>query len=263
MHIAMNMMSTMAIGSSLEKQVGTFTMGFTILWGILLTSTIYTGISWLLYLMFNYERMMYQHSLGFSGVIFQLSVLEANFNPNRMRSVFGFFQVSSKMYPWALLVILQFIMPQISFLGHLSGILVGTLQLRGVFDAIFPSESYLKELENWEVLQVLTTKPGFVRLPEAGHGLRNENNAGVLSSILTAFGFVIQFVNNICETINFCIFGRGSEANENIQMGRIGAPWGSSDSTSGARFMQQNLEDEWAGLPTVEEAKQQERSNLL
>mmetsp|Transcript_31000 Transcript_31000/g.61890 ORF Transcript_31000/g.61890 Transcript_31000/m.61890 type:complete len:329 (-) Transcript_31000:2-988(-) len=263
MHIGMNMMSTMAIGSSLEKQVGSFTMGFTILWGILLTSTIYTGVSWLLYLMFDYERMMYQHSVGFSGVIFQLSVLETNLNPNRMRSVFGFFQVSSKMYPWALLVILQFIMPQISFLGHLSGVLVGTLQLHGAFDSIFPSDSYINELENWETLQLITTKPGFIRLPETGNGLRRANNAGLVASLLAAFGFVVQFVKNVCETIHFCIFGRGSDANENIQMRSIGAALGYGDSTSGSGAMQQNLEDEWAGLPTVEEAKQQELLNLL
>ncbi|KAL9186217.1 hypothetical protein ACHAXT_005455 [Thalassiosira profunda] len=141
MHIAMNMMSTMAIGGSLERQLGTLMLGITISWGILLTSAIYILISWLLHLIFGYEGMMLQHSVGFSGVIFQLSVLESSLSPNRTRSVFGVFTVSSKMYPWALLVALQFIMPQISFLGHLSGILVGTLQYFGMLDKIFPSET--------------------------------------------------------------------------------------------------------------------------
>ena len=39
--------------------------------------------------------MMLQHSLGFSGVIFQLSVMESNLSPSRTRSVFGVLQVSS------------------------------------------------------------------------------------------------------------------------------------------------------------------------
>lgn len=96
MHIGMNMMSTVAIGTSLEKRLGTLTIGLTILWGILLTASIYTFVSWLLYVTVGYEKMMYQHCLGFSGVIFQLSVLESNLSPNRLRSVFGVFQVSSQ-----------------------------------------------------------------------------------------------------------------------------------------------------------------------
>jgi hypothetical protein len=43
------------------------------------------------------------------------------------RSVFGFFSVPAKLYPWVLLVLLQLLMPGISFLGHLGGILSGYL----------------------------------------------------------------------------------------------------------------------------------------
>ena len=100
MHIAMNMMSTMAIGSSLERRIGTIMTTLTISWGILLTSAIYILISWLLFAVFGLEKMMLQHSVGFSGVIFQLSVLDSNLSPNRTRSVFGVFTVSSRMYPW-------------------------------------------------------------------------------------------------------------------------------------------------------------------
>lgn len=100
MHIAMNMMSTMAIGSSLERQIGTIMMALTIFFGILLTGAIYISISWLLFAVFGLEKMMLQHAAGFSGVIFQLSVLESNLSPNRTRSVFGVFTVSSRMYPW-------------------------------------------------------------------------------------------------------------------------------------------------------------------
>ena len=65
MHIAMNMMSTIAIGSSLERQIGTIMMALTISWGILLTSATYISISWLLFAVFGLEKMMLQHSVGF------------------------------------------------------------------------------------------------------------------------------------------------------------------------------------------------------
>ncbi|KAL3800828.1 hypothetical protein HJC23_001665 [Cyclotella cryptica] len=263
MHIGMNMMSTMAIGTSLENQIGTFTMALSILWGILLTSTIYTLTSWILYVAFGYEKMMYQHCLGFSGVIFQLSVLEANLSPNRTRSVFGVFKVSSKMYPWALLVVLQFIMPQISFLGHLSGILLGTLQSHGALDVIFPSDAYLQDLETWAALQTITSKPGFIKTPETGSPLRRDSG-GLLLAILALLRAIVQFVKNVCETIKFCIFGRGADANENIQLPELGAAWGAADDLGAGAGGENDIYDgEWAGLPTIDEARRSERSGLI
>ncbi|KAL7459319.1 hypothetical protein ACHAWC_011042 [Mediolabrus comicus] len=243
MHIGMNMMSTMAIGSSLERRIGTLAMATTILWGIQLTSSIYVFVSWLLYVTFGYDHLMLQHSVGFSGVIFQLAVLEANLSPDRTRSVFGFINVSSKMYPWALLVILQFIMPQISFMGHLSGILIGTMQFHGSLDIVFPSDEYLKESETFSSLQFLVNQPGFIKMPEAGSGLgQREGSAGFFVAV---GGSIALFVKNICETLKVIIFGRGERSNENIQMGGLGAAWGGSDSIRD--------EEGWNGLPTIDE----------
>lgn len=255
MHIAMNSMSTNAIGSMLERKVGTLIMGLTILLGILLTSVIYVLISWLLSVGFGYERMMLQHSVGFSGVIFQLSVLESNMGPTRARSVFGMFQVSSKMYPWALLVVLQFIMPQISFLGHLSGILVGTLQYYGVLDKLFPSDTYLQECETSERLGFLRRQDGYVNVPEAGWRRETPDSIGV--ALLTACGCIAMLAKKLCEKIKIIIFGRGAEANANIQLGELGAAWGSGDAntataTGGAGTIQDAEDDEeWVGLPAA------------
>ena len=48
-------------------------------------------------------------------------------------------QVPAKYYPWALLIVWQLLMPGVSFLGHLSGVLVsvrdpsdGSIQLVGI-----------------------------------------------------------------------------------------------------------------------------------
>ena len=256
MHIGMNMMSTMAIGGMLEKQIGTFMMGLTILWGIVLTSTIYVFISWLLYAVFGYEKMMLQHSLGFSGVIFQLSVLESNMNPNRSRSVFGVFNVSARLYPWALLVVLQFIMPQISFLGHLSGILIGTLQYYGVLDKLFPSQTRLHEYETSERLGVIRRQPGYVSSPE---NTGQRETPELRAALFASFGCISLCVGNICETIKVVIFGRGADVNANIQLEELTeltAAWGSSDATTsdaGGAGTVQDIEgdEEWAGLPEV------------
>ena len=68
-------------------------------------------------------------AVGFSGVIFSLATLESFLSPTPTRSVFGLFTVPTRIYPWALLLVLQ-LMPGISFLGHFSGLLIGIAYTR-------------------------------------------------------------------------------------------------------------------------------------
>ncbi|EJK46866.1 hypothetical protein THAOC_34449 [Thalassiosira oceanica] len=246
----------MAIGSSLERQIGTIMMALTIFFGILLTGAIYISISWLLFAVFGLEKMMLQHAAGFSGVIFQLSVLESNLSPNRTRSVFGVFTVSSRMYPWALLVAIQLVMPHISFLGHLSGILIGSLQYHGALNVLFPREEYLQECETSERLSVLRAQPSYVPTPEST-GLRGENGGGLQSAVLVGCGAVVQSVKNLCEAVRVIVFGRGAEMNSNIQ---LGVPW-DVDAAAGLNDSLPLIEEdeEWAGLPEIIQRSTEER----
>lgn len=255
MHLGMNMMSTAAISTMLEKRFGTIKMGITILWGILLTSAVYTIVSLLLHLVLGLDGLMHQHSVGFSGVIFHLSVLESNLNPHRTRSVFGMIQVPSRAYPWALLVVLQFIMPQISFLGHLSGILTGTLQLYGVLDGMFMvGDEYIAAMESWERLRFLTSLNGFVKVPApSSDGSQSGRDLAALGgAVLGSFKTVWKFVKDVLETIKVCIFGRGRAANENIRFGT-----GSTDVESavdgGSGHSSLMDDDDWVGLPPMPE----------
>ena len=111
LHVGMNLMSAAAIGTMLEKRLGTFSLLMTVLWSILLTSAIYIVIALLCLWFFDREDLMRQHSIGFSGVLFHLSVIECNLGSPQSRSVFGFFHVSPKLYPWVLMVALQLFMP--------------------------------------------------------------------------------------------------------------------------------------------------------
>ena len=101
MHIAMNMMSTAAISSLLEKRAGTLYHILATMPAILLTSVVYIGFAVAMSL-FGNDSLMFQHSVGFSGVIFHMVVLESNLGFQGSRSVFGFFSVPSFLYPWVL-----------------------------------------------------------------------------------------------------------------------------------------------------------------
>jgi membrane associated rhomboid family serine protease len=225
MHIGMNMLSTSTISTVLEKRIGTLRLIFSIWWSIILTSTIYIIIAYTAYIIFGYDKWMYQHSIGFSGIIFHLSVLESYLHPGQ-RSVFGFFSVPSFVYPWALLLILQLIMPNLSFLGHLSGILTGTLEYYGVWDRLlFLSDSFLIEIESLPIMRKLVSLDNFVPTSiSTQQALRSSSSADSSSSSSSSFqsirkilNIILKFFRDVLETILVCICGRNYRlANSNF-----------------------------------------------
>lgn len=82
---------------------------------------------------------MFSSGVGFSGVLFTYAVIEAFHTTETTRSVFGLFSVPAKVYPFILLILLQIIIPGISFLGHVSGCIVGLLVVSGAMDICLPS----------------------------------------------------------------------------------------------------------------------------
>lgn len=105
MHYVMNMLATGTIGTALEKEVGTLSHCLTVITAIPLTSCVYLFFAFLRSAILNNDSLSYQHSVGFSGVIFHMLVLECNTGQSRLtssRSIFGLCQVPSYLYPWVL-----------------------------------------------------------------------------------------------------------------------------------------------------------------
>jgi membrane associated rhomboid family serine protease len=250
MHIGMNMVSTAGISSILEKRFGTLRHLVTTLWSVLLTSCVYILVAVFLSVVIGYDSLMYQHSVGFSGVIFHMSILECSLAPTRSRSVFGFFSVPSYLYPVALLVALQMFMPNLSFTGHLAGIFMGVLQVFGFLDPISVSDDYLREMEGWTSLRWLTSQASFCGTPTPAVSQTGgqRDPTALLQMIQHSCGAVKTFLGNVFETVQVAVFGRGRDLNSNIQL----AAWDSSSCTSGAVMASDDIEDEeeWVGLPT-------------
>lgn len=113
------------------------------------------------------DQWLYYSSIGFSGVIFTLAVLESHSSPpNATRSVMGMFSVPSRAYPWVLLILIQLMLPHISFVGHLSGLLVGILQSYGCIAFLFPSASLINKLEGSSACACLARFPQYVLCPD-------------------------------------------------------------------------------------------------
>jgi membrane associated rhomboid family serine protease len=100
----MNMMSTYAIGTLLERRIGTLRMICTVVLSTGTTAVLSIGAAIVLRTLFRYDTWMNQHSIGFSGVLFHWSVLECNIGPHGNRNLFGIVEVPSFIYPWVLYV---------------------------------------------------------------------------------------------------------------------------------------------------------------
>jgi len=217
MHIGMNMLSTSAISTVVEKRMGTLRHAFSILWAILLTGFIYLISAWAVNFFLGYDELLYLPSVGFSGIIFHMLVVECNFSPSHSRSVFGFFSVPSYLYPWALLILLQVFMPNVSFLGHLAGIISGTLQYYGIFEFLLVGESFLVEMESWGVISTLTNITNFVRTPS--RSASQQEPKALIRAIRRGVWLVIKFIKDSAETFFVCLFGRGHSLNSNVRFG--------------------------------------------
>jgi membrane associated rhomboid family serine protease len=102
MHITMNLMSASAMSMMLEQRLGTIGLFLSTVWAILLSNVVYIIGAWLLSATVAYDDLMYQHSVGFSGVLFHYCVLESNMGGHSARSIFGVLNVPTYVYPWVL-----------------------------------------------------------------------------------------------------------------------------------------------------------------
>ena len=91
MHVGMNMLSFVALGSSLEALLGSIAFAFLLSTYVVVVGTVFLLLGTFASLFDS--RYWYQAAVGFSGVIFALAVDECALSPAPTRSIFGFFSV--------------------------------------------------------------------------------------------------------------------------------------------------------------------------
>ena len=223
-HIAMNMMSFLQLGTILERSFGTVWHLSIILWSVVLTNSTFVFIAFTMYLC-GMEGEMNGHALGFSGTLFHLMVIQCHLNASSTHSILGMFQVSSKVYPWVLLIGIQIILPNISFLGHLSGILVGQMHTAGLLNCILPSVQRLRSLDDSNKLRRFSCRDNFIKTPRSNNIFETTFSMREFSSIAEGRAVFVSYISVLCkfskdiaETLKVMIFGRGQEANQNIRL---------------------------------------------
>lgn len=163
LHIAFNMLAFVPIARSLEGELGTLQFGYMLLEFVLLEAFIFLILSFAASIL--YPVFAYSCTVGFSGVIFGLIVVDNWSTDATSRSILGLFEVPAAVYPWALLVFWQLLVPQSSFFGHMSGLLVGELFCRGWLASLQPPAAAMLRWEvGTHVGKQLSRIPGYVPL---------------------------------------------------------------------------------------------------
>ncbi|KAI9989570.1 hypothetical protein PInf_019855 [Phytophthora infestans] len=123
-HLYHNMVSFLWKGCNLEYKMGSVRFLLTVVYLLVLCHVLVVVVALVLATGFQMPGPLHQCSVGFSGVLFALKVL-LNHNSPAFSSVYGF-QVPTKYAAWLELVVIHFLVPRSSFIGHMCGILAGS-----------------------------------------------------------------------------------------------------------------------------------------
>jgi membrane associated rhomboid family serine protease len=165
LHVGMNMLSFLSLGASLEALCGSLGFAF-----LLSVYTLLAGGGFLALgaLASAADRSYWwQSAVGLSGVIFALAVDECALSPAPTRSVFGLFSVPTRWYPFVLMLALQLLLPNVSFLGHLAGIAAGLLHVAGALAYVVPALATLRKIETAWLPAALVRLPAYRLVPAA------------------------------------------------------------------------------------------------
>lgn len=128
-HLVYNMMSLLWKGIQLETLKGSAEFASMVSALLVMSQGITLILAKFLLLVFDYEKAYYhEYAVGFSGVLFGMKVV-LNSQSSSYTNVYGL-MVPARHAAWAELILIQLLVPGVSFLGHLGGMLAGIVYIR-------------------------------------------------------------------------------------------------------------------------------------
>lgn len=210
LHIFMNMSSLISVGAMLELNFGTMSFLIMSVWGAFCGNIIYCILEAIFWAATQQYVFMRYAAVGYSGVLFAYAAIDSYHAPVSTRSVFGVFNVPSRVYPWVILVLISVVLPGISFTGHLSGIIYGVLLMAGLDAYLIPSTEGLERLDTSPYLSYITTHPSFCRTTGKTYSMRDAvlgvpSTTSFCSSLVSWVLYVFTFLANAIDTLLYII----------------------------------------------------------
>ena len=126
-------------GRKLENQFGPIRFAVTLLTFCMVSAILTVALSFAVSEIMDDVSYLSQCAVGFSGVLFAFKVLLSYYESHNSFTRVLFLTVPVRMAFWVELVLIQILVPNVSFVGHLAGILTGLLFVKG------PLKSFVKE----------------------------------------------------------------------------------------------------------------------
>eukprot|EP00603_Paraphysomonas_imperforata_P010826 CAMPEP_0114450284 /NCGR_PEP_ID=MMETSP0104-20121206/378_1 /TAXON_ID=37642 ORGANISM="Paraphysomonas imperforata, Strain PA2" /NCGR_SAMPLE_ID=MMETSP0104 /ASSEMBLY_ACC=CAM_ASM_000202 /LENGTH=281 /DNA_ID=CAMNT_0001622415 /DNA_START=323 /DNA_END=1168 /DNA_ORIENTATION=- len=111
----------------------------TVVVGLVLIPLLYVLLEWCAFEISSSTSYLHTSVVGYSGILFLYAVVDA-FHETSSRLFCGV-EIPSYLYPFLLLFLLQILVPEVSFVGHASGVLVGLFVVYGFCACFFPSQA--------------------------------------------------------------------------------------------------------------------------
>lgn len=171
MHLYYNMFSFALKGQSLERRYGSVKFLYILSSFTVLTSAVLVAINTFACKYLDYDSR--ECAIGFSGVIFALKVLTTYYDENYTHQIMGIpIIVPSRYAVWVELALIQILVPNASFFGHLAGILVGMAYVTGPLRYVLDS-TYSAVTGN-----IRSSPPRFTpRTERSGYAERGDNES--------------------------------------------------------------------------------------
>ncbi|XP_069104289.1 rhomboid-related protein 4-like [Argopecten irradians] len=166
-HLYYNMASMLWKGRKLENRFRSVYFAFLLVVFTILCGITYIGLNMALAFLTDDQSYELTCAVGFSGVLFALKVLVSHYSPRGTQYIMGFIPVPTRHVFWAELVLIQVITPHASFTGHLAGILVGLLYIKGplkmlmdAFMVTVPTYTYTAQTSGYNTRHNYGSGPG-------------------------------------------------------------------------------------------------------
>lgn len=158
-HIFWNMSVWVYYGGVYERKWGSAKFALNIFISGLLSNLIHVLLAGVIsYIPFQpefiYNTFVRTCSVGISGVLFfliSLDCFDPELPPNSGQQIFGLMPVPKKYYPWIMLALMQLMVKNVSFLGHLGGLLLGLMYARDRQHIMHPKREWIEYFESTSI----------------------------------------------------------------------------------------------------------------
>ncbi|XP_051874764.1 rhomboid-related protein 4 isoform X2 [Pristis pectinata] len=159
-HLYFNMVSMLYKGILLEQRLGSTWFAYMLSVFSVMTGIIYLVLEMVLAELMHDPSYKMQCAVGFSSVLFALKVVNGYYNPGGFTYVMGI-PVWEQYACWAELVAIHLIAPGSSFVGHLSGIIVGLLYIKGPLKKLMQACADIVSSSNYSRQQTRFNNRGY------------------------------------------------------------------------------------------------------